>query len=88
MGYVYDKKKNYARAASAYGEAGNSRKVSEMQSKADQNAQNIAAAQEEAEFRRKLQALELQIKELEEIGEVEEANELRKQLEELRKHLN
>jgi tetratricopeptide (TPR) repeat protein len=88
MGYVYDKKKDYQRAASAYGEAGNSRKVSEMQTKAEQNAQNVAAAQEQAEFRRKLQALELQITELEEIGEVDEANELRKQLEELRKHLD
>jgi tetratricopeptide (TPR) repeat protein len=88
MGYVYDKKKDYQRAASAYGEAGNSRKVNEMQTKSEQNAQNVAAAAEEAEFRRKLQALELQIKELEQIGEVEEANELRKQLEELQKHLN
>jgi tetratricopeptide (TPR) repeat protein len=87
MGYVYDKKKDYGRAASAYGEAGNSRKKAEMEQKGDAQEQNLAADQEKAEFARKLKALELQIQELEAIGEMEEANELRKQLDELKKHL-
>ena len=42
---------------------------------------------EMAEFRRKLAALELQIEELDKLGEVEEANQLREQLEELKKAL-
>ena len=87
MGYVYDKKKNYGRAASAYAEAGNSRKRAEMEQKADTQAQNLEADKEKAEFARKLKALELQIQELEAIGEMEEANDLREQLDELKKHL-
>jgi tetratricopeptide (TPR) repeat protein len=87
MGYVYDKKKDYQRAASAYGDAGNQSKVAEMQQKAETQAQNVQAEAEQAEFRRRLAALELQIQELEAIGEMEEANELRKQLEELKKAL-
>jgi tetratricopeptide (TPR) repeat protein len=87
LGYVYDKKKDYGRAASAYSEAGNSRKKSEMEQKAEAQQQNLQADQEKAEFERKLKALELQIQELEAIGEMEEAAELRKQLEELKKHL-
>jgi hypothetical protein len=61
--------------------------VAEMQQKAELNAQNLQADQERREFARKLQALELQIQELEKLGEVEQANELRRQLEELRKAL-
>jgi tetratricopeptide (TPR) repeat protein len=87
MGYVYDKKKDYDRAIGAYGEAGNQRKVAEMQQKQASAAQNVQAEQEQAELRKTIAALELQIRELEEIGEVDDANELRKQLEELKKHL-
>lgn len=87
MGYVYDKKKDYDRAANAYRDAGNQRKVAEMQQKSEAKAQNIQAEAEQEEFRRRLAALELQIQELEAIGEMEEANELRKQLDELKKAL-
>jgi tetratricopeptide (TPR) repeat protein len=87
MGYVYDKKKDYGRAASAYSEAGNSSKRAEMEQKAEAQQQNLQADREKAEFEQKLRALELQIQELEAIGEMEEAGELRKQLEELKKHL-
>jgi tetratricopeptide (TPR) repeat protein len=87
MGYVYDKKKDYARAADAYQEAGNRSKVTEMRDKEAAQAQNVQAQKEQDELRRTIAALELQIEELEEIGEVDDANELRKQLEELKKHL-
>jgi tetratricopeptide (TPR) repeat protein len=87
LGYVYDKKKDYANAARSYGAAGNSAKKAEMEQKAEQQQQNLAADAERAEFQRKLKALELQIQELEAIGEMEEANELREQLEELKKAL-
>jgi tetratricopeptide (TPR) repeat protein len=87
MGYVYDKKQDYEKAANAYREAGNSSKVAEMQSKSTAKAQNVQADADQEDYRRRLAALELQIKELEAIGEVEEANELRKQLEQLRKAL-
>ncbi len=87
LGFVYDKKKDYERARSAYQEAGNTAKVAEMVSKADLAAQNVQAAAEQEEFRRRLAALELQITELEKLGEVAQASELRKQLDELRKAL-
>jgi tetratricopeptide (TPR) repeat protein len=87
LGYVYDKKQDYDKAANAYREAGNQSKVAEMQGKSTAKAQNVQADAEQEEYRRRLAALELQIKELEAIGEVEEANELRKQLEQLRKAL-
>ncbi len=86
LGFIYDKQKDYARAEDAYRQAGNSKMVAEMQQKAELNAQNLQADQERKEFERKLQALELQIQELEKLGEVEQANELRKQLEQLRKN--
>jgi hypothetical protein len=81
MGYVYDKKADYEKAVNAYREAGNQSKVAEMQSKSAAKAQNVQADQE---YGRRLAALELQIKELEAIGEIDEANELRKQLEQLK----
>lgn len=87
LGFVYDKRKEYDRAKSAYQEAGNSAKVAEMTSKAELAAQNQQAAAEQEEFRRRLAALELQISELEKLGEIDQANELRKQLAELRKVL-
>lgn len=87
LGYVYDKKKDYSKAASSYGAAGNSAKKAEMEGKAEMAAANLEADAERADFARKLKALELQIQELEAIGEMEEANELRTQLEELKKAL-
>ncbi len=86
MGYVYAAKKDFANAANAYGEAGNQSKVAEMRQNQDKQAQNVQAEAEQAELRRTIAALELQIRELEEIGEVDDANELRKQLDELKRH--
>jgi tetratricopeptide (TPR) repeat protein len=88
LGYVYDKKKDYQKGISAYQEAGNAAMVAELRSKADLAAQNAQADQEQAEFRRKLQALELQIQELEKLGEQNQADELRRQLNELKKALS
>jgi tetratricopeptide (TPR) repeat protein len=87
LGFVYDKKKDYTNAKQAYSEAGNSRKAAEMTTKQEQADLNAAADAEMAEFRRTLQALELQIEELDKLGEVEEANQLREQLAELKKAL-
>jgi tetratricopeptide (TPR) repeat protein len=87
LGFVYDKRKEYDRAKSAYQEAGNTAKVAEMTSKTELAAQNQQAAAEQEEFRRRLAALELQISELEKLGEIDQASELRKQLDELRKVL-
>jgi tetratricopeptide (TPR) repeat protein len=87
MGYVYDKKGDYNKAADAYQEAGNSRKVTEMRDKEAAAAQNRQADEEQRRLRQNIEALELQIQELEKIGEMDDANELRKQLEELKKHL-
>lgn len=84
MGFVYDKTKSYDKAIQAYQNAGNSSKVRALQDKKEKAAQNVKVEQERAEYERKLRALEQQIKELEAIGEVEEAKELREHLEKLR----
>jgi predicted Zn-dependent protease len=86
MGYVYDKKKDYVKAKSAYGEAGNAAKQKEMDDKIEMAKQNREADAEQAEFDRKLRGLRLQIEELRKIGEDAEADELQKQLDELEKH--
>jgi tetratricopeptide (TPR) repeat protein len=80
MGYVYDEKKQYGRAAVAYGDAGNSRKVAEMKEKESRAAQNLAADRECADFKRKIDALRLQVEELEKLGDIENAKLLQEQL--------
>jgi hypothetical protein len=49
--------------------------------------QNKLADAEQRQLRQNIAALELQIEELEKIGEMDDAKELRKQLDELKKHL-
>jgi len=87
MGYVYDKKGDYNRAADAYNEAGNGRKATEMRDKQAAAEQNKLADAEQRQLRQNIAALEMQIEELEKIGEMDDAKELRKQLDELKKHL-
>jgi tetratricopeptide (TPR) repeat protein len=84
MGFIYDKTKSYDKAIVAYRNAGNSSKVRDMENKKAAAEQNQAAAAEQAEYERMLRALEEQIKELEAIGEMEEAAELRQHLEKIR----
>ncbi len=84
MGFVYDKTKKYDDAITAYKNAGNSRKVSDVEKKKADAAKNVEADKAKAAYERKLLALEQQIKELELIGEVEEANDLREHLKMLR----
>jgi tetratricopeptide (TPR) repeat protein len=79
-GYVYDKKKDYDNAIRWYGEAGNSSKVREMQDKKDRAAQNLQAQQECADFKRRIDALKLQVEELEKLGDIENAKLLQEQL--------
>ncbi len=84
MGFVFDKTKKYDQAIIAYGNAGNTRKVKEVEKKKADAALNVEADKAKAAYERKLLALEEQIKELEAIGEVEEANDLREHLQKLR----
>lgn len=85
MGYVYDKMAQYDLAGQAYKEAGNSAKVRQMKDKAEKAKANKQADIDLQKYRNKLKALEIQIKELEAIGEVEEAQDLREHLEQLKK---
>jgi tetratricopeptide (TPR) repeat protein len=87
-GYIYDKKKDYNNAIQWYQEAGNSRMVREMQGKRDAAAQNLQAQQECAEFKRKIDALKLQVDELEKLGDIENAKLLQEQLPGLEKQYN
>jgi tetratricopeptide (TPR) repeat protein len=79
-GYVYDKMKNYDRAIQWYQNAGNSSMVSQMSTKAEAAAQNLAADQECAEFKSTIDALKLQAAELEKIGDLEGAKQVQDQL--------
>jgi tetratricopeptide (TPR) repeat protein len=79
-GYVYDKMKNYGKAIEWYQNAGNDRKVAEMRQKQGAAAQNLAAEQECAEFKRKIDALRLQVDELQKLGDMDNAKLLQEQL--------
>ncbi len=80
LGYVCDKKKDYDCAISNYQEAGNSSMVAKMREKKGMAAQNLEAAKECSEFKRKIDALKVQISELEKLGESDEVKSLREQL--------
>ncbi len=79
-GYIYDKKKDYNNAISWYQEAGNQKMVAEMRVKQDSAAQNLQAQQECREFKRKIDALQLQVEELEKLGDMDNAKLLKDQL--------
>jgi tetratricopeptide (TPR) repeat protein len=79
-GYIYDKKKDYNNAISWYQEAGNQKMVAEMRVKQDSAAQNLQAQQECREFKRKIDALQLQVQELEKLGDMDNAKLLKDQL--------
>ncbi|MCD4750023.1 MAG: tetratricopeptide repeat protein [Thermoanaerobaculales bacterium] len=84
MGFVYDKTKQYDKAISAYRNSGNTAMVTKVEKKKETAAENAAAEAALRDYERKLRALEAQINELEAIGEMEEAAELRRHLEGLR----
>ncbi len=84
-GFIYDKKGDYNNAISWYQEAGNQAKVREMEGKRDKAAQNVAAERECADFKRKIDALRLQVDELQKIGDNDSAQQLLEQLPALEK---
>jgi hypothetical protein len=79
-GYVYDKKKDYNNAISWYQEAGNQKMVAQMQDKQGKQAQNVKAREECAAFKKKIDALQLQVRELEKLGDMDNAKLLNEQL--------
>jgi tetratricopeptide (TPR) repeat protein len=79
-GYIYDKKKDYDNAIRWYQEAGNQSMVRQMEDKQGRAAQNLQAQQECAEFKRKIDALKLQVDELEKLGDIDNAKLLQEQL--------
>ena len=79
-GYIYDKKKDYNNAISWYQEAGNQKMVAQMQDKQGKQAQNVKAREECAAFKRKIDALQLQVQELEKLGDMDNAKLLKEQL--------
>jgi tetratricopeptide (TPR) repeat protein len=79
-GYIYDKKKDYNNAIRWYQEADNQSMVRQMEDKKNAAAQNLQAQQECAEFKRKIDALRLQVDELEKLGDIENAKLLQEQL--------
>ncbi len=87
LGYVYAKQKRYDKAMTAYQNAGNSSKAAEMQANLKKQKHNLAAEKERRQFEQKIKALLLQAKELEKLGQVNEAKALRDQVKELQKGL-
>jgi tetratricopeptide (TPR) repeat protein len=79
-GYIYDKKKDYDNAIRWYQEANNQSMVSQMETKRDNAAQNLQAQQECSEFKRRIDALRMQVGELEKLGDIDNANVLKEQL--------
>ncbi len=87
LGYVYAKQKRFDKAITAYQNAGNSAKASEMQANLKKQQHNLAAEKERRQFEQKIKALLLQAQELEKLGQVNEAKALRDQVKELQKGL-
>ena len=79
-GFIYDKKKDYNNAIQWYREAGNQSMVRQMEDKKSKAAQNVTAERECAEFKRKIDALRLQVDELQKIGDNDSAQQLLEQL--------
>ena len=88
MGYVYDKKRDFAKAKQAYTEAGNAsmaRQMDEKAAAADANKEHEAACRE---FKLKIDALAMQAEEFEKLGDVESAKQMRDQLSVLQRQYN
>ncbi len=79
-GYIYDKKKDYDNAIRWYQEASNQKMVAQMQDKKGKAAQNLQRDKECTEFKRKIEALRLQVRELEKLGDIDNAKLLNEQL--------
>jgi len=79
-GYIYDKKKDYSNAIRWYQEAGNQKMVAQMRDKQGKQRQNVKAREECAAFKRKIDALQLQVQELEKLGDMDNAKLLKEQL--------
>jgi tetratricopeptide (TPR) repeat protein len=84
-GYVYDKMKNYDKAIEWYQNAGNTKMVAQMRDKQGAAAQNRAAEQECTEFKRKIDALRMQVSELQKLGDMDNAKLLQDQIPTLEK---
>ena len=80
MGYVYDKKRDFAKAKQAYTEAGNPSMARQMDEKAEAAAGNLEHEKACREFKLKIDALALQAEEFEKLGDVESAKQMRDQL--------
>jgi tetratricopeptide (TPR) repeat protein len=79
-GYTYDKMKQYDSAKRWYEEAGNQSMARQMADKSAADAQNTKARQECSDFKRKIEALKLQVEELKKLGDIDNANLLQEQL--------
>ncbi len=88
LGYVFDKQGNYDQAAASYREAGKTAKADEMLRKKDAAATNAAADLERKQLEAKIAELEAKIAELERLGATDEANQLKVQIENMRKALH
>ena len=79
-GFIYDKMKDYDNAVQWYQEADNTKMAAEMRDKKDRAGQNRQAQQECSEFKRRIEALKLQVHELEKLGDIDNAKLLEEQL--------
>ncbi len=84
LGFVYDNMGKYDDAIKMYQEVPNQKMVKAMEAKKEAAAQNQLAVQEKIDYEKKIQALEEQIRALEELGDVEEAARIREFLQGLK----
>ena len=80
MGYVYEAKRDFAKAKQAYLEAGYSSKAAAMDAKAEAQQGNLAHEKDCKDFKLKIDALALQAQEFEKLGDMESARQMREQL--------
>jgi predicted Zn-dependent protease len=79
MGYVYEEKRDFAKAKQAYLDGGFSSKASTMDAKIEAQAGNLEHEKQCREFKLKIDALSLQAEEFEKLGDMESAKQIREQ---------
>jgi len=79
MGYVYEAKRDFAKAKQAYLDGGFSSKANAMNAKIDAQAGNLEHEKQCRDFKLKIDALALQAEEFEKLGDMGSAEQIREQ---------
>ncbi len=80
MGYVYEAKRDFAKAKQAYLEAGYASKAAAMDTNIEAQKGNLEHEKDCKDFKLKIDALAMQAEEFEKLGDMESARQMREQL--------